>query len=40
MGCEINVEADNRLNLQDAAALSHAYYRLMEADFEQCERLA
>jgi len=34
MGCEINVEAGNRLNLQDAAALSHAHFRILEAAFE------
>lgn len=40
MGREINVEAGNRLNLQDAVVLSHAHYRILEAAFEQCERLA
>jgi len=40
MGREINVEAGNRLNLQDAAALGHADYRIPAAAFERCERLA
>ena len=26
MGCEINVEAGNRLNLRDVVALSHSYF--------------
>ncbi len=37
---EINAEAGNRLSLQDAVALSDADYRILEAAFEQCERLA
>ena len=40
MGREINVEAGNRLNLQDAATLSHADYRILEVAFWRCERLA
>ena len=40
MGREINVEAGNRLNLQDAVALSHADFSILEAAFERCERLA
>ena len=40
MGREINVEAGNRLNLQDAATLSHADYRILEVAFRGCERLA
>ena len=39
-GREINVEAGNRLDLQDAVALSHADYCILEAAFERCERLA
>lgn len=40
MGREINLDAGNRLNLRDAAALSNADYRILEAAFERCERLA
>ena len=35
MGCEINVEAGNRLNLRDAVALSHSYFLMLKAAFEQ-----
>ena len=35
MGCEINLEAGNRLNLRDAVALSHSYFLLLKAAFEQ-----
>lgn len=40
MGREINVEAGNRLNLRDAAALSDAHFRILAAAYERCERLA
>ena len=40
MGREINLKAGGRLNLQDAAALSHADYRILVAAFEQCEHSA
>jgi hypothetical protein len=36
MGCEINVEAGNRLNLRDAVALSHSYFLMLKTAFEQC----
>ena len=35
MGREINLEAGNRLNLRDAVALSHSYFLLLKAAFEQ-----
>ena len=35
MGREINVEAGNRLNLRDAVALSHSYFLMLKAAFEQ-----
>jgi hypothetical protein len=35
MGREINLEADNRLNLRDAVALSHSYFLMLKAAFEQ-----
>ncbi len=35
MGCEINPEAGNRLNLRDAVALSHSYFLMLKAAFER-----
>ena len=35
MGREINLEAGNRLNLRDAVALSHSYFLMLKAAFEQ-----
>ena len=35
MGREINVSAENRLNLRDAIALDHAYATILKAAFEQ-----
>jgi len=35
MGREINLEAANRLNLRDAVALSHSYFLMLKAAFEQ-----
>ena len=35
MGREINLEAGNRLNLRDAAAISHSHFILLKAAFEQ-----
>ena len=35
MGREINLEAGTRLNLRDAVALSHSYFLLLKAAFEQ-----
>ena len=35
MGREINLEAGSRLNLRDAVALSHSYFLLLKAAFEQ-----
>ena len=35
MGREINLEAGNRLNLRDAVALSHSYFLMLNAAFEQ-----
>ena len=35
MGREINLEASNRLNLRDAVALSHSYFLMLNAAFEQ-----
>ncbi len=35
MGREINLEARNRLNLRDAVALSHSYFLMLNAAFEQ-----
>jgi hypothetical protein len=35
MGHEINLEAGNRLNLRDAVALSHSYFLMLKAAFEQ-----
>mgnify|MGYP005843387425 CR=1 FL=1 len=35
MGREVNLEAGNRLNLRDAVALSHSYFRMLQAAFEQ-----
>jgi hypothetical protein len=36
MGREINlIEAGNRLNLRDAVALSHSYFLMLKAAFEQ-----
>ena len=35
MGREINLEAGNRLNLRDAVALSHSYFLMSKAAFEQ-----
>ena len=34
-GREINVEAGSRLNLRDAVALSHSYFLMLKAAFEQ-----
>jgi hypothetical protein len=35
MGREINLEAGNRLNLRDAVTLSHSYFLMLKAAFEQ-----
>jgi hypothetical protein len=35
MGREIKLEAGNRLNLRDAVALSHSYFLMLKAAFEQ-----
>ena len=35
MGREINLDAGNRLNLRDAVALSHSYFLMLKAAFEQ-----
>ena len=35
MGCEVNLEAGNRLNLWDAVALNPSYYLMLKAAFEQ-----
>jgi hypothetical protein len=35
MGREINLEAGSRLNLRDAMALSHSYFLMLKAAFEQ-----
>ncbi|MCR4413138.1 MAG: hypothetical protein NUV77_12020 [Thermoguttaceae bacterium] len=35
MGPEINLEAGNRLSLRDAVALSHSYFVMLKAAFEQ-----
>jgi hypothetical protein len=35
MGREINLEAGNHLNLRDAVALSHSYFLMLKAAFEQ-----
>jgi len=40
LGRKINLEAGNRLNLQDDVALSHSDYRVLVDAFERCERLA
>jgi hypothetical protein len=35
MGREINLKADDRLNLRDAVALSHSCFLMLKAAFEQ-----
>lgn len=35
MGLEINLAAGNRLNLREAVALSHSYFLMLKAAFEQ-----
>ena len=35
MGRKINLDAGNRLNLRDAVALSHSYFLMLKAAFEQ-----
>ena len=35
MGREMNLEAGNRLNLRDAVALSHSYFLILKAAFDQ-----
>ena len=35
MGRKINLEGGNRLNLRDAVALSHSYFIILKAAFEQ-----
>lgn len=35
MGREVNLEAGHRLNLRDAVALSHSYFLMLKAAFEQ-----
>ena len=35
MGREINLEAGTRLSLRDAVALSHSYFLILKAAFEQ-----